>query len=64
MIYFVCADGGVIGYGYNCFTCDDILRLDLESGEEYYEGHVDNCLDKGQTPEQYLEQLKNSKLIN
>jgi hypothetical protein len=42
---------------YTCLTCDEILSLSKQD-EPFQEGYVNDCLDKNQTPEQYLETLK------
>lgn len=44
---------------YLCLTCQKIMDADSEN--EFPEGFVYDCLDKGETPEQYLEKLKELK---
>jgi hypothetical protein len=59
MIYFVCVDGGDFSSGYNCFTCEKIVSYSDE--HEFYRDDVIEMLDKGQTPEQLLEELKKTR---
>ena len=59
MNYWFIAAGYDTGGGYTCETCQQIMgQIDLD---EYYDGFVLESLNKDQTPEQYLQELINSK---
>lgn len=45
---------------YNCMTCQEIMNMDSEN--EYPDGYVNDSLNKGETPEQYLQRLKLNNL--
>lgn len=64
MSYWVTIYDGDFGDGYNCKTCEDIITLSpnhFDDGEGYPEGCVAESLEKGQTPEQLLQELKEEK---
>ena len=47
---------GQIGSGYTCPVCEKIMSLSNDS--EFEEGYVCDMLNKGQTPEQLLEEMQ------
>jgi hypothetical protein len=52
---------GDFGSSYCCIICDTIIDL-LDIEEDYYpEGYVDEMLNKDETPEQFLDNLKKIK---
>lgn len=59
MFYFFVVDNGDSNTGYVCDTCDKILKHFQKHDNcfEWEHGEIDNCLDKGQTPEDYLNEL-------
>lgn len=48
---------GDFNSSYTCKTCKEIMSLDKENNV-FEEGYVDNWLNKGQTPEELLLELK------
>lgn len=45
---------------YTCLTCDEIIHINHRKHheDEFPEGYTLECLDKGETPEDYLNRLK------
>ena len=54
MTYEAWAESGGIDSIYTCETCQEIISHELEYGDEVFEGFVNDLLNVGQTPEQYL----------
>jgi hypothetical protein len=46
---------------YSCLTCKEIINNSEDDGYGFPEGYVHECLDKNQTPEEYLVELKTIK---
>lgn len=61
MFYWFGVDGSDHNSGYACETCEEIMSIN--NYDEWYEGDVLNCLNKDQTPEQYLTEIKQSKTL-
>lgn len=49
---------GDFNHGYNCLTCEEIMKLDKDNYEGFEEGFVANELSKGQSPEDLLNHLR------
>jgi hypothetical protein len=59
MFYWVAVDSGQINTGYYCNTCHQIVSiLPYEDIENLFEGGLYELMEKCQTPEQYLEEIK------
>ena len=53
---------GDFNSGYSCMTCVEIMNS-CEDEDGYPEGFVNDMLEKGQTPEQLLEEWKSREKI-
>jgi hypothetical protein len=61
MYSWACVYDGQMNSGYTCKTCDEVANIsreDYDMGEGFPEGYVGDGLNKGQTPEEYLIELK------
>lgn len=61
LYYWSCVEDGRFGHGYTCDTCEEIMKLDDEHDNEYPKGFVADNLNKDQTPEQLLQEIKDWK---
>lgn len=55
---------GDFNSGYSCLTCVDIMNAHGNDGEGFPEGYVINNLERGQTPEEYLNEMKSNTTHN
>ena len=61
MVYWAGIYEGDFNSVHYCLTCQDIFSYDTE-GDGFMEGYTTEMLNRGETPEQLLERLKNEKV--
>lgn len=60
MNYYVGIYEGDFQTGYTCLACQEIMTISGE--DEFAEGYVSELLEKGESPEQFLEKWKSKKV--